>query len=423
MAAEQKIMVVEFRAAPGRRAELRAELLLLVAPTRAEDGCILYDLHESTEDPDVFAFYEIWASDAAHRAHDLTPHVGRIRAALKELAVAGGVRKLLLRRAEPAPAPALAPPRAVLRVALDWTPNANHVGLFAARARGLFAARGLDVVFLSPADDAYARSPARAVLDGAADLAVAPSESAIAHAAAGAAKLVAVAALLQRDTSAIAALAGRGVARPRDLDGKVYASYAARYELATVRALVRADGGRGDLAEVVPPRLACFDEVLAGRADATWIFAPHEGVAAAARGVALAAFCPSDYGIPYGYSPVLLAAPALLAARGGDVRALLAAAGEGYRWAAAEPDAAADALRAESGDAALADAAFARASVRAVAPALLDAAGAWGAMEAARWDAFVAFLGKEGLLVDRAGAPVAPAHLPTAARVATNEYL
>jgi ABC-type nitrate/sulfonate/bicarbonate transport system substrate-binding protein len=316
-------------------------------------------------------------------------------------------------------------PLTPITVALDWTPNANHAGFYLASARGLYAARGLAVGFRLPDEDAYALAPAKAVLQGAADFAVAPSETAIAYATGGPeARLVAVAALLQTDTSAIAALAASGVARPRDLDGKTYASYAARFELATVKAMVRADGGRGELTEVVPPRLACFDEVLAGRADATWIFSPHEGVLAAEKGVALAAFRPTDFGVPYGYSPVLLAAPATLAARPADVRAFLAATAEGFRLAAADADAAADALRAESRHASLADAAFVRASVRAAAPAFLNAAGAWGEMEPARWSAFIDFLAAEGLLTaDRSGAPVAPEHLPTAARVATNDFL
>jgi quinol monooxygenase YgiN len=94
------VMVVEFCAAPGRRDDLRTALLALVEPTRAEDGCLLYDLHEGREDPDVFAFYEIWRDREAHAAHDLTDHVAGIRAALPELIV-GSTRKLLLRRIEP----------------------------------------------------------------------------------------------------------------------------------------------------------------------------------------------------------------------------------------------------------------------------------------------------------------------------------
>lgn len=97
---QQLAMTVEFRAAPGRRDELRAELLALVDPTRAEDGCLRYDLHESTDDPDVFAFYEVWRDRAAHAAHDGTAHVARIRSVLPDLAVEGN-RKLRLRRIEP----------------------------------------------------------------------------------------------------------------------------------------------------------------------------------------------------------------------------------------------------------------------------------------------------------------------------------
>ena len=83
-------MVVEFRARPGREADLRAALLDLVVPTRAEDGCLRYDLHDDTADPARFAFYEVWASAAHHRAHDATPHVSAIVAALPELTEEGG---------------------------------------------------------------------------------------------------------------------------------------------------------------------------------------------------------------------------------------------------------------------------------------------------------------------------------------------
>ena len=314
------------------------------------------------------------------------------------------------------------PPTSLI-VALDWTPNANHVGFYVAAARGLYVARGLAVSFRLSEADNYALVPAKAVLRGEAHLAVGPSETAIANATGAEAQLVAVATLLQHDTSAIAALASSDVARPRDLDGRTYTSYAARFELATVRAMIRADDGRGELTEVVPPRLACFEEVLAGRAVATWIFSPHEGVQAAAAGVPLRAFRPTDYGVPYGYSPVLLAAPALLAAKPAALRAFLAASAEGFAAAAAEPRAAADALRAEARHASLADAKFARASVAAAAPAFLDAAGAWGRMQPQRWEDFIAFLEREGLLVDRGCAPLPPAHRPTASRISTNDFL
>ena len=91
--------------------------------------------------------------------------------------------------------------------------------------------------------------------------------------------------------------------------------------------------------------------------------------------------------------------------------------------AAADTDAAAEALRSEARHGSLADADFVRASVRAAAPAFLDAAGTWGSMDLARWTHFIAFLEREGLLADREGNPVAAEHRPTAERVAKCSFL
>src|SRR5690349_17802241 len=42
---------------------------------------------------------------------------------------------------------AAAPPQKI-RIALDWTPNTNHTGLYVAQQEGWFKAAGLDVEFL-----------------------------------------------------------------------------------------------------------------------------------------------------------------------------------------------------------------------------------------------------------------------------------
>jgi quinol monooxygenase YgiN len=99
MTDQRLVLVVEFRAAPGRSDALRTALLDLVAPTRAEAGCVLYDLHEDPADPDVYAFYEIWETPAAHAAHDRTDHVRSIQEALPGL-TAEPPRVTRLRRIE-----------------------------------------------------------------------------------------------------------------------------------------------------------------------------------------------------------------------------------------------------------------------------------------------------------------------------------
>ena len=55
-------------------ASVRTVLKNMLVPTRAEKGCVTYDLHEVLGDPHQFAFFEIWASEAALEAHTRTPH-------------------------------------------------------------------------------------------------------------------------------------------------------------------------------------------------------------------------------------------------------------------------------------------------------------------------------------------------------------
>ena len=67
-------LIARMRAKSGQEARLWQELQRLVAPTRAEAGCITYDLHRSQTDPALFMFYENWKSQADLDAHFETRH-------------------------------------------------------------------------------------------------------------------------------------------------------------------------------------------------------------------------------------------------------------------------------------------------------------------------------------------------------------
>jgi len=68
-------ILAQITAAPGKEALLRAELEKLVAPTRAEDGCIQYDLHVDNDAPGFFVFYETWQTRDLWQAHMNAPHL------------------------------------------------------------------------------------------------------------------------------------------------------------------------------------------------------------------------------------------------------------------------------------------------------------------------------------------------------------
>lgn len=75
MGKEKLTVVARIKAKPGKQAQVRAELRKLLAPTRAEDGCINYDLHQALDSDAEFLFHENWTSKEGLDKHLATPHV------------------------------------------------------------------------------------------------------------------------------------------------------------------------------------------------------------------------------------------------------------------------------------------------------------------------------------------------------------
>ena len=73
---------------------VRAELLQMIAPTRAEEGCLEYRLHQDNDDPAVFIFYENWADMACLGRHVESAHYRRYIAAVGDLVTAKTVHKM-----------------------------------------------------------------------------------------------------------------------------------------------------------------------------------------------------------------------------------------------------------------------------------------------------------------------------------------
>ncbi len=78
-------VVAEIVARRGKEDELKRQLLALIVPTRKEEGCIQYDLHQSTDEPGRFVFYENWTSRELLDRHLNSPHLAAFDAAAGEL--------------------------------------------------------------------------------------------------------------------------------------------------------------------------------------------------------------------------------------------------------------------------------------------------------------------------------------------------
>jgi ABC-type nitrate/sulfonate/bicarbonate transport system substrate-binding protein len=307
-----------------------------------------------------------------------------------------------------------------IRLVLDWTPNTIHTGFYMAVANGDYEQAGLDVQISTPETDQYRTTPASRLAARTVDLAIMPSESVISyHANNPDSDFVAIAAVLARDASAIVTLKQSGIDRPRQLHGRVYASYSARFEDEIIRQMIRNDGGTGQFSSLRPARLGIWNTLLTGEADATWVFLPWEGVEADEQGVSLNTFQLGDYGIPYGYSPLLVGNRTWLTDHADAVKRFLVATAAGYRFAATHPDQAAQLLIETADHPTLEKPAFVETSQRAIADYYLTN-GQWGGMQRDVWAAFVDWLAEHGLITDRVGQPIMPINID---RLFTNQLL
>lgn len=283
-----------------------------------------------------------------------------------------------------------------IKVALDWTPNTIHTGLFVAVANGYYSSAGLSVDLLGP-DPSYSKTPAKRLETGEVDVAICPSESCIAYNETQKMKLQAIYAILQKDASAIVSTKS-DCTNISALDKGVYGSYNAKYEDHIVRAMVSAAGGsaKGQDMKIKSEvgKLSLFEELKKGTVDATWIFLPWEGVEAQLEGTHLNVFRAEDYGVPYGYSPVI--------ARNADgklsadvLKKFVSATREGYEYAMKHPKEASAIVGKHCQPERSAE--FLEKSQLAINDFYTDGAAA-GSMQAQKWKIWVDWLKKQDLL-------------------------
>ena len=97
---KQIVVTARVRAKAGFELEVERELLLLVVPSRAEQGCMSYNLHRSTDDAAEFLFHETWSSREDLDRHMKQPHLDAFDERTEGL-LAGEVEIAFWERLEP----------------------------------------------------------------------------------------------------------------------------------------------------------------------------------------------------------------------------------------------------------------------------------------------------------------------------------
>ena len=70
---EKIVLIARLKVKVDKIEELKSAALKIVADSRAEDGNVNYDIHQSVEDETLFFWHETWANKAALDEHFATP--------------------------------------------------------------------------------------------------------------------------------------------------------------------------------------------------------------------------------------------------------------------------------------------------------------------------------------------------------------
>ncbi len=275
---------------------------------------------------------------------------------------------------------------------LDWTPNTNHTGLYAAKALGYYEEAGLDVEFVQPPENGAVLMCAAGQAQFAAD---AQDTMAAALDQEDPLGITAVAAIVQHNTSGILSRAGDGIDSPKGLEGKVYSTWESPIELAMIEYVMGQDGGDFSTVKLIPNDITDEPAALAAnQTDAVWVFYGWSGINAQVEGVDCDYWSFRDISpeLDY-YTPVILANNDFLMESPDTAKAFLAATKKGYEYAAEHPQEAADMLIEGDSTGSLEGARdLVLASQEWISERYIDDADEWGVFEEDRWNSFYGWL-------------------------------
>ncbi len=223
-------------------------------------------------------------------------------------------------------------------VLLDWTPNTNYSGMYAALEEGFYADEGLDVELFQAA------AVVQPVAEGTAQFGVSYQEQ-VTFARVEDIPVVSIAAIIQHNTSGFASLKDRGISTPADFEGKRYGGWGTPVEEATIQALMEIYNADYEMVEFIITGEVDSLIVMELEADFAWIYYGWTGVEAELKGMDLnfIELRKIDNALNY-YTPVLIAGEKLINEDPELIKRFLRATAKGYNLAIENPSAAAEAL-------------------------------------------------------------------------------
>ncbi len=297
-----------------------------------------------------------------------------------------------------------------MRLVLDYFPNADHAGLYAAQAAGEFDRAGLDVEITAPPDPA---APLKLLQAGRADIVLSYEPELLLARDKGADDLVAVGALVQKPLTSLMALPGSGIRGARDLAGKRVGTAGIAYQSAYLKTILEQAGVDPGSVKETNVGFDFSRPLIAKRVDATLgAFWNYEGVDLQRRGKKPVILKMDELGVPTYNELIFVARKEDFDEEGASrLRRFLQAAARGHRILKDDPDAGIDALLDASKGL---NRDLQAAAVKATTPVFFPKGDkTFGWQDPAKWDAYGRWMQENGLLKQP----------PNAGRALTNEFL
>jgi putative hydroxymethylpyrimidine transport system substrate-binding protein len=282
-----------------------------------------------------------------------------------------------------------------LKVMLDWFPNPDHAGLYAAQASGEYQRAGLDVEFVAPPD---ASAPLKLLQAGRVDLAISYEPDVLLARDQGA-DVVAVGALVQKPLTSLMSVGDKAITDPKQLANKTVGTAGIPYQSAYLHTILARSGVNPDSVKEVNVGFKLTQAMLSKKVDATiGAFWNVEGVQLQQAGRKPHILRMEDLGVPTYDELVLAAARKDLDETGASkVRRFLQATARGYQLVKEDPDKGVDALLKANPDL---ERDFTSASVKSTLPVFLpeDDSKPFGWQEPRDWAAYEKWMRANDLL-------------------------
>lgn len=211
---------------------------------------------------------------------------------------------------------------------LDYLPNADHAGIYAAIDTGKFEQAALDVEPRTPSDPS---APLKLLASGRADLAISYEPELLLARAQGA-KLVSIGALVQRPLTSIVSIGKEAIRRPADLEGKKVGTAGIPYQDAYLETILERAGADPESVRSIDVGFNLVPALLSKRVDAVLgMFWNVEGVELKRRDRKPVILRMDEIGVPTYNELVIVAREADVRSRGPILRRFMRALALGHQ--------------------------------------------------------------------------------------------